>query len=164
LNKQSFSGPILVTSVLIVAEYILAFFVFNLSGFRILQWLGWGIWLVSLYFGIAPIFIFRKKGGVSQGESYMKTTRLVDTGLYAIVRHPQYVAGVLLSLSMMLLCQHWLVIALGLVSMVLVSLDIRGADQEGIEKFGDEYRDYIQRVPRANFLLGAMRWLKRRRS
>ena len=29
----------------------------------------------------------------------------MDTNLYAIVRHPQYVAGLLFNLSMMLLCQ-----------------------------------------------------------
>jgi protein-S-isoprenylcysteine O-methyltransferase Ste14 len=75
----------------------------------------------------------------------------VDSGLYAIVCHPQYVAGVLLNLSLMLLCQHWLVITLGLISMALIYLDIQDADKDGIDKFGDEYRNYIQRVPRANF-------------
>jgi protein-S-isoprenylcysteine O-methyltransferase Ste14 len=164
MKKHYFFGPILLASVLLVTQYILAFFVFKLSGLKVLQWIGWGIWIISLYFGLAPIFIFRKKGGVSQGESYMKTTRLVETGPYAILRHPQYVAGVLFSVSMMFLCQQWLVIVLGLVSMVLFYLDIRAADQEGIEKFGDEYRDYIQRVPRANFLLGIVLWLKRRKS
>ena len=164
MKKHCFFGPILLASVLLVTQYILVFFVFKLSGLKILQWIGWGIWMISLYFGLAPIFIFRKKGGVSHGESYVKTTRLVDTGLYAIVRHPQYVAGLLLGLSMMLLCQHWLVIVLGLVSLVLFYLDIRAADQEGIEKFGEEYRDYMQRVPRANFLLGIVLWLKRRKS
>jgi protein-S-isoprenylcysteine O-methyltransferase Ste14 len=43
--------------------------------------------------------------------------------------------------------------------MVLLYLDIRVADQEGIEKFGDEYKAYMQRVPRANFILGLIRYL-----
>lgn len=164
MNRLKIFGPILIASVLLVTEYILAFFIFGLSGLKILQWIGWAIWLVSLYFGLAPILIFRKKGGVAQAKSYIKTTRLVDTGLYAIVRHPQYVAGILLNLSLILVCQHWLVITLGLISMVLIYLDIRGADQEGIEKFGDEYLDYMQRVPRANFVLGVIRWLLQCRS
>ena len=33
-----------------------------------------------------------------------------------------------------------------------------------IEKFGDEYRQYMRRVPRANILLGAIRWFMRRKS
>ena len=39
--------------------------------------------------GLLPIITFRRKGGVAKGESYIKTTVLVDTGIYAIVRHPQ---------------------------------------------------------------------------
>jgi protein-S-isoprenylcysteine O-methyltransferase Ste14 len=163
MKKHKFFGLILFASVILIAQYILTFFVFKLTGLKILQWVGWGIWAISLYFGLAPIFIFRKIGGVSKGESYMKTTRLVDTGPYAIIRHPQYVAGMLFNLAMMLLCSHWVVITLGLVSMILIYIDVRAADQEGLQKFGDEYRDYIQRVPRANFLLGMILWLKRRK-
>jgi len=49
---------------------------------------------------------------VSKGKSYVGTTRLVDTSLYAIVRHPQYLGGILFNLMLMLLAQHWLVILL----------------------------------------------------
>ena len=97
-----------------------------------------------------------------KGKSYVNTTRLVDTSLYAIVRHPQYLAGILFNLSMMLLAQHWLVILLGLISAVLIYLDIQAADREGIEKFGDLYRDYMQRVPQTNFFLGIIRYQKRK--
>lgn len=162
MKKWHFSGRILIITALIVTQYILTFFVFDLSDYKLLQLLGWGVWLLSVYFGFAPIFIFQRRGGVAKGESYTQTSRLVDTNLYAIVRHPQYVAGLLFNLSMMLLCQHWLVIILGVISMGLLYLDIWAADQEGIEKFGNAYRDYMQRVPRANFLLGLVRWLRRR--
>jgi protein-S-isoprenylcysteine O-methyltransferase Ste14 len=161
MNHWKYTPAMVAASVLIVAQYILAFFIFKLSGVRVLQWIGWITWLVSMYFGIAPIYIFRKKGGVPAGESYMKTTRLVDSGPYAIIRHPQYMAGVLLGISMMLLSQHWLVIALGVISVVLFYHDIQKADREGIEKFGDEYLAYMEKVPRSNFILGIVRWLRR---
>ena len=57
----------------------------------------------------------------------------------------------------MLLAQHWLVILIGIISMILIYLDIQAADQEGIDKFGDEYRQYMQKVPQMNFLLGILR-------
>ena len=161
MKNHKFFGLVLFASVFLVAQYILAFFVFKLTDLKVLQWIGWGIWMLSLYFGLAPIFIFRRIGGVSKGESYMKTTRLVDTGPFAIIRHPQYVAGGLFSVSMMFLCQHWSVIVLGLLSSILFFLDIREADTEGIEKFGDEYRAYMEKVPRANFILGIIRWFRR---
>ncbi len=161
-NSSMFSFAILLVSILIVSQYILAFFVFKLQGEKSLQWLGWGIWLLSVYFGFAPIFIFRKRGGVEKGRSYVHTNKLVDTNLYAIVRHPQYLAGMLFNLALLLLAQHWLVFLIGILSMVLIYIDIQAADQEGIEKFGDEYVDYMQRVPQVNFLLGIYRNLKAR--
>jgi protein-S-isoprenylcysteine O-methyltransferase Ste14/phosphohistidine swiveling domain-containing protein len=151
---------IIVASVLLVGQYILAFFVLKLPGWQPLQWVGWGIWVISCIFGIGPILIFRRKGGVSKGKSYTETTRLVDTSLYAIVRHPQYLAGILFNLALMLMAQHWLVIVLGLISMLLIYRDMGVADQEAISKFGPAYRVYMQRVPRANILLGIYRLIQ----
>ncbi len=150
-------GAILGASILIIAQYILAFFVFKLPGIKTLQWLGWGVWILSVVFGFLPIFILRWHGGVEAGKSYVHTSRLVDTSVYAIVRHPQYLAGILFNLALMLLAQHWLVILIGLVSAGLIYLDMHAADLEGIEKFGDEYKRYMQRVPSANLFLGVIR-------
>jgi protein-S-isoprenylcysteine O-methyltransferase Ste14 len=162
MKKWKSFGLISTAGILMVAQYILAFFVYKLPGLRILQWVGWGIWVLGCIFAIAPIFIFRQRGEVASGKSYVETTRLVDTSLYAIVRHPQYLAGILFNLSLMLLAQHWLVILLGVVSAILIYVDIQGADREGIEKFGEAYREYMQRVPQVNFLLGILRLLKRK--
>lgn len=162
MKNWKFSGTGLVASILFVVQYILAFFVYKLPGLPALQWLGWGIWVLSMIFGIAPIFILRSRGGVAKGQSYVKTTQLVDSSLYAIVRHPQYLAGILFNLSMMLLAQHWVVILVGAVSMTLFYIDTRAADQEGIEKFGEAYREYMQRVPQVNFLLGIFRVAQKR--
>lgn len=160
--KRWKKGSLLAAGILTVAQYILAFFVFKLPGLEALQWVGWGIWLLSLVFGVAPVFILRARGGVASGKSYIHTTKLVDTSLYAVVRHPQYVGCILLNLALMLLAQHWLVAGLGVIAMVLFYQTILEADQEGMQKFGDEYRLYMQRVPRLNFLLGLI-WLIQRR-
>ena len=37
------------------------------------------------------------------------------------------------------------------------------ADQELTEKFGDDYRRYMQKVPRVNFLVGLIRLLRCRK-
>jgi protein-S-isoprenylcysteine O-methyltransferase Ste14 len=162
MKKRKFSGISLVASILFVTQYFLAFFVYKLPGLPALQWVGWGIWLISVIFGIAPIFILRSRGGVAKGQSYVKTTQLVDSGIYAIVRHPQYLAGMLFSIAMMLLAQHWVVILIGIASTTLFYIDTRPADQEGIEKFGEAYREYMQRVPQLNFLLGILRIIQQR--
>ncbi len=157
-------GLITIASILLIIQYILAFFIYKLPGYPALQWVGGAIWVLSLIFGIAPIFVLRRGGGVAKGKSYVETTRLVDTSLYAIVRHPQYLSGILFNLALMLLAQHWLVILLGAISAALIWLDIQAADQDAVEKFGDEYRQYMQRVPQTNLLLGIFRCIQAKRS
>jgi len=53
------TGWIFLSGLLILIQYILAFFVYKLPGRPVLQWIGWGIWVIALIFGIAPIFILR---------------------------------------------------------------------------------------------------------
>jgi protein-S-isoprenylcysteine O-methyltransferase Ste14 len=113
---------------------------------------------MSSIFGVLPIIVFRNKGGVKKGQSYIRTTVLVDSGLYAIVRHPQNgTAWLLINLGIMSIAQNWSSLALGLPSMALAYLDSFKADQRCIAKFGDPYRQYMQSVPRVNFVLGLIR-------
>jgi protein-S-isoprenylcysteine O-methyltransferase Ste14 len=159
--KKNFSY-ILIASLLLIVQYILAFFVFKLPGLKLLQWIGGFILLISSIFGIAPIFIFRQWGNVQPGKSFFYTTSLVNTSLYAIVRHPQYLAGILFNIAMMFLAQHWLVILIGIISALLIYLDVQIADQQGLEKFGQQYRLYMERVPQLNFFLGILRLIRAR--
>ena len=147
-------------SILIVLQIILSFFLYNRTGLSTLRHFGWITMAVSAVFGWLPIFAFRKKGEVPKGRSYIQTTVLVDSGIYAVVRHPQFLAGILLSLALILITQHWFIAATGVVAIVLNYLIALKADQELIEKFGDDYKGYMQKVPRMNFLLGLMRLLQ----
>jgi protein-S-isoprenylcysteine O-methyltransferase Ste14 len=150
-------------SALFLGQIILAFFVFTEPKIQALRVAGWAIWVLGTVFAIWPIVALRKGGGVPQGKSYMATTALVDTGIYAIVRHPQSgTAGLLLTLALALIGQHWVVIALAAVGMVLIYVDTFNADQACIDKFGEAYVRYMQRVPGVNFVAGLLRRLRRR--
>ena len=146
---------------LMVLQLVLFFICNNYLGLDILAYFGLFIWALSILFGVLPIYTFRKRGGVAKGQSYMKTTRLVDTGVYSIVRHPQYLAGLLLIIALMLTTQHWLSIVAGAIAFVTFYYDTLRADKHLIEKFGDEYKAYMRRVPRLNFLLGIARRMRR---
>jgi protein-S-isoprenylcysteine O-methyltransferase Ste14 len=151
-----------IASVLTIAQIVLAFFLYG-YGSEALKWAGWICLWASGIFGLLPVITFRKKGGVSKGESYMKTTLLVDTGIYAVVRHPQGgTAWLMINLGVMLIAWHWTSVVLGLVSSGLVYADTFKTDQYCIEKFGEAYRRYIERVPRVNFLAGIIRLLRPR--
>jgi protein-S-isoprenylcysteine O-methyltransferase Ste14 len=68
--------------------------------------------LSGIVFGMLPVIEFRLKGRVSRGKSYIHSTQLVETGIYSIVRHPQYVTFVLWAIAGMLLFQHWIIVLL----------------------------------------------------
>ena len=157
--------PYLLSSIagtLTVAQIVLAF-VLNQPRLKALEWAGWICWWTGAIFGVLPIITFRRKGGVAEGESYMKTTTLVDTGIYSIVRHPQGgTAWLLINLGVMLIAWHWSSAVLGLVSMVLVFADTFKSDQYCIEKFGDAYKQYMERVPKINFVAGIIRLMRSR--
>jgi protein-S-isoprenylcysteine O-methyltransferase Ste14 len=147
-------------SALLLLQMGLAFFVFDGSRLPGLTVAGWAIWALGTLFAILPIFALRTRGRVPAGRSYMETTALVVTGIYAIARHPQGgTAGILLNLALGFIGQHWLLAVLAAAGIVLLYLDTFNADAACIEKFGEEYVHYMQRVPRVNFVAGILRLL-----
>ncbi len=68
----------------------------------------------------------------------------------------------LLNAGLMLVAQHGLTTVLGIVAIGMDCLITREADREGIEKFGDDYQHYMEKVPSINFLTGFIRLLRRR--
>jgi len=144
-----------------IGQIVLAIVFYGKAGSASLTNLGWLVMWLSAIFGWLPIFTFRKYGEVGK-RGYVHTTRLVDRGLYAIVRHPQYLAGVLLCIALGLITPHWSVILLGLVAILCYYVNTFSEERQDIAKFGDVYLEYMRRVPRMNFLLGIVRLLRRR--
>jgi protein-S-isoprenylcysteine O-methyltransferase Ste14 len=78
---------------------------------------------------------------------YRAKGKLVTTGIYAHVRHPQYLGFLLLTLGMNIL---WVTISTLLLWPILAILYYRLAkkeDKELEERFGEEYRKYERAVP-----------------
>ena len=122
------------------------------------------IWIFGMVLVMAPMVMFPRKGGVAKGKSFVNTTNLVDTGIYAIVRHPQYTGGIYaIFVTTLLLYPHWLFGVLGLIGVVVIYMSCLEEDHRMIEKFGDDYRDYMKRVPRMNFALGLVRIIRHKK-
>ncbi|MCK4358839.1 MAG: isoprenylcysteine carboxylmethyltransferase family protein [Candidatus Cloacimonetes bacterium] len=153
--------PSSLAGLLTLTQFILLFFI-SKTYIPSLRYVGYAIWALSAYFGWAPMVIFKKKGGVTKGRSYLHTTKLVDTGVYAIVRHSQYVALPLLNIAFILVGQNLIIAILGIVAIPLMLIDIQKADKTCLKKFGEIYNDYMKRVPRINFVLGIIRVLSKK--
>lgn len=146
------ANPLVLTGVLEVKSY------------TALSIIGGVIWAFGMVLVMAPIVMFPRRGGVPKGKSFVHTTRLVDTGIYAVVRHPQYTGGIYaIFLATPLLYPHWLFAILGVAGIVFLCLGTREEDKRLVEKFGDAYADYMQRVPGMNIFLGIIRVRRQRK-
>ena len=151
-----------VAGALLVLAYSLLWFLDTLAGVQLLQYAGWIILAVGLVLIILPRFAFRSKGRPEKGKDWTETTIVVDTGIYAVVRHPLYLGWLLMYVALILLSQHWLTAIIGIPGMACVYLISRQEDQRLIEKFGDDYKHYMQSVPRMNLLVGIIQLVRRR--
>jgi len=140
----------------------LLWFLDNPAGIEELLYAGWMILAVSLVLIFLPIFVFRSKGKVKKDKDWTKTSVLVDTGIYSVVRHPLYLGWLLMYLVIIFWSQHWLTMIIGIIGIACVYSISRQEDQRLVEKFGDVYKRYMQSVPRINILVGLMRLLQRR--
>lgn len=143
------ANPLVLTGVIEVRTYIPLFII------------GWVVWLFGMVLVMAPIVMFPKRGGVAKGKSFVHTTRLVDTGIYSVVRHPQYTGGIYgIFITTLLWYPHWLFALLGVIGVALLYFSVRAEDKFLIEKFGDEYRTYMEQVPGMNIFAGILRRIR----
>lgn len=147
-----------------VAQIVLCIIFYNFLELNWLLYLGWAVFAVAMVLGWRARVAFETKGAVREGESWLHTRRVVATGIYAVVRHPMYLSFLLMSLALVCLSQHWLNAVLGAILMGLLYNDMCREEKSNIEKFGDDYRHYMDQVPRMNFVVGIIRLIRRRKN
>jgi protein-S-isoprenylcysteine O-methyltransferase Ste14 len=152
----------LTAGALTVAAVVLCIQNYNVHSIYWLMYLGWAVWVFGLLLCLTPMRVLRKRGGVAQGDSWVKTTTVVDSGPYAIVRHPIYVGWGVMVLALMLISQYWVVAVCGALAMPLVYIDIWREDRDNMEKFGEDYVRYQKKVPQADVVSGVVRMILRR--
>jgi protein-S-isoprenylcysteine O-methyltransferase Ste14 len=86
------------------------------------------------------------KGKEPRGDEEGLRQSLVTTGVYRVVRHPQYLAGILIFTFNPYISRNWLVVS------VLADLYFAAGalleERRLIRRFGEDYRRYMERVPR----------------
>jgi len=149
-------------SVLMLLPIIMVLVFYNYYTLDLLVYAGW----ILLAFSVVIIFMaggeFQKKGGAPKGKSIVQTTVVVDSGIYAVVRHPQYLGFMLFVLALVLMSQHWVSVISWIIGSTLFYRDVLREEQMSIAKFGDDYQRYMRKVPRMNLLLGVTRLLRKK--
>jgi len=110
-----------------------------------LTYVGLALYIPAALF-VIPSFIYLKHKGTPRG-GWEDTTQLVDIGVYRITRHPMYFGTALWTLGVILVQQAIISIILGIIAIILFFMASKGEDKKLIAKFGDEYKEYMKKVP-----------------
>jgi protein-S-isoprenylcysteine O-methyltransferase Ste14 len=138
---------------------------FTLKSPAALQWLvypGWILWTAGMAFIVASIWTLRRKGRPQQGKDFTKTSVLVDTGIFAVVRHPLYFGWCLIQAAIPLFSRHWLTGLVSILGIACVYGISKQEDRRLVSKFGADYERYQQSVPGLNPIAGAIRLWRHR--
>ena len=111
------------------------------------RWAGLGVGLLSVFLNAWSHRTLSER----LGEDFdpvlrlLKVPALVKEGPYAKMRHPIYLAFLMMQISVLLLTSNWFIGFCGLAIIVSV-IAIRIPEEEKllIEQFGDEYREYMK--------------------
>lgn len=111
-----------------------------------LRWVGVVLGILGDLFAY---WVFRNLGdNVTPTVVTRKSAQLVTSGPYRWVRHPLYLMGLIGYAGFALLAENWFIMLMAV--LVFGVLIIRTAKEETklIEKFGDEYHQYMKRTGR----------------
>jgi protein-S-isoprenylcysteine O-methyltransferase Ste14 len=151
-----------IEGIFFLSQVVLCVIFYNSLGLRWPLYLGWAILVAAMVLGWQARVAFQAQGGSHEGDSWLHTRTVVATGIYAVVRHPMYLSFLFMSLSLVLVSQHWLNAVLGVIVMVLLYNDMCREENSSLERFGDDYQRYMERVPRMNLVAGTIRLMQNR--
>jgi protein-S-isoprenylcysteine O-methyltransferase Ste14 len=111
-----------------------------------------------------PFLHLSRHGKTEAGKPYFATTRVVDRGVYRIVRHPQYLGYICLVLGFGALNPHPLVLGPALGAAAFFYLQAVLEERYCVRELGSDYERYMRAVPRFNLVLGLLRIVRGRRA
>ena len=115
------------------------------------QWLmlpNWAVWVAAALFMFGYILygvVLRENTYLSRTIEVQENQKVIDTGLYGIVRHPMYTATIILFLAMPLVLASPISFLIMLLYIPLIAKRIRN-EEAVLEQGLEGYSEYKQRV------------------
>lgn len=110
------------------------------------RWLGVAIGILCV---LGIYWLFSSIGsGITPTSATREQHKLVTSGPYRWVRHPLYTVGSSLFISFGMMADNWFIAALGILAFIGMAIRTPKEEANLIEKFGDEYRQYMKRTGR----------------
>ena len=110
------------------------------------RWLGVGIGIMCT---IGIYWLFSSIGsGITPTSATRKEHQLVTSGPYRWVRHPLYTVGSSMFIAFGMMADNWWIAVLGILAFIGMAIRTPKEEANLIEKFGDEYREYMKSTGR----------------
>lgn len=136
---------ILLSGVMFLAGFIAAGLSFRLGFMLLSDWVSFAACAVFLLSYLLYAMVLRENAFLSRTIEIQENQYVVDTGLYAIVRHPMYSATLLLFLSMPLILRSAAALLIFLAYPMIIAKRIRSEEAFLCEHL-EGYTDYCKRV------------------
>ena len=117
-----------------------------------LRIIGFALYVPAAFFVISAFTTLKRKGKPEAG--WESTTVMISSNVFRIVRHPLYLGTAIWAIAFILTFQSIPTTVLGIVSIFCCWMASKKEDAFNIDKFGDSYKEYMERVPMWNAFKG----------
>jgi protein-S-isoprenylcysteine O-methyltransferase Ste14 len=113
------------------------------------EWTRWLGVVIGILCVMGIYWLFSSIGsGITPTSATRKQHTLVTRGPYRWVRHPLYTVGSSMFVAFGMLADNWFIAGLGILVFILMAVRTPREEANLIEKFGDEYREYMKHTGR----------------
>ena len=113
------------------------------------EWVRWFGVILGVLCTLGIYWLFSSIGsGITPTSATRKQHQLVTSGPYRWVRHPLYTVGSSLFIAFGMMADNWFIMFLGILAFIAMASRTPKEEANLIEKFGDEYREYMKHTGR----------------
>jgi len=121
----------------------------NIQALRVI---GFILFVPAAFFVGASFVTLKAKGKPT--DSWESTISFINSGVYRVTRHPMFLGTAIWSFALVLVIQSLISAILASVAIFCFWMASKKEEEFNLTKFGDEYRKYLDSVPRWNFIRG----------
>ncbi len=111
--------------------------------------IGWILYIPSAILVITSMIALHNKGKPESAD-FTSSTNFIDSGVFGLVRQPMTLGIAIWSIALALVFQSLLAVILGLLALFCFWMSARKESIYNIRKFGDDYKEYMKKVPMWN--------------
>ncbi len=136
---------ILLSGLMFLVAFIVAGLNFRFRWIVLPDWVSWAAAVLFLLAYALYAEVLRENEYLSRTIEVQENQKVIDTGLYGVVRHPMYMSTLLLFLSMPLVLGSVISFVITLAYIPIIAKRIRNEEQV-LEEGLDGYKEYKERV------------------